>query len=381
MATRRLGLILSGVTGRIGVNQHLGNAVAAFRETPITLANGDRLELDPILVGRNADKLEQIARRFSIERWTTDMDTALSNQDDTVFFDSALTGVRFENVRRALAAGKHVLCDKPLAPTHAEAIGLARLAADMQLKNGVMMANIWLPGMRKLKTLVDSGFFDRVMRIRGEHGYWVFEGDLRPGLRPSWNYRKEEGGGIVLDMMCHWHYMIEPLFGRIRRVTCAARTFVPQRWDESGQPYQATADDSGAVICELESGVIAQIDLSWCTRVRRDDLMVMQVDGSGGSAVTGIFDCLTQHATQTPSLVWNAEDRTATDYRAGWLPVPDLPPIGNAFKVHWELFLRHVCDDTPFSWDFAMAARGIELAEACYRSSANYSWETLAETR
>ncbi len=381
MANRRLGLILSGVTGRIGVNQHLGRAVSALRQTPITLANGDRLELDPVLVGRNSGKLEQIAKQFGIDRWTTDLDAALSDKNDAVFFDSALTGVRFDNVQRALNAGKHVLCDKPLAPTHAEAVQLTKLAREKKLKNGVMMANIWLPGMRKLKTLVEDGFFGKVLRIRGEHGYWVFEGDKQPGQRPSWNYRKEDGGGIVLDMMCHWHYMLEPLFGPIRRVTCAARTFVPQRWDESGKAYQATADDSGAIICELESGALAQIDLSWCTRVRRDDLMVMQIDGNEGSAVTGIFDCLTQNAAQTPSLVWNAEDRSATDYRAAWIPVPDQPPIGNAFKVHWELFLRHVCDDTPFAWDFAMATRGIELAEACYRSSANYTWETLSATQ
>ncbi len=381
MANRRLGLILSGVTGRIGVNQHLGRAVSALRDAPITLANGDRLELDPVLVGRNAGKLEQIASQFGIERWTTDLDAALSDSNDAVFFDSALTGVRFENVRRALVAGKHVLCDKPLAPTHAEATQLTRLAGERGLKNGVIMANLWLPGMRKLKTLVDDGFFGNVLRIRGEHGYWVFEGDQRPGQRPSWNYRKEDGGGIVLDMMCHWQYMIESLFGPIRRVTCAARTFVPKRWDEAGKPYQATADDTGAVICELESGALAQIDLSWCTRVRRDDLMVMQVDGSNGSAVTGIFNCLTQDAARTPSLVWNAEDRSVADYRAAWAPVPDLPSLGNAFKVHWELFLRHVCDDTPFAWDFAMAARGIELAEACYRSSTNYTWETLPVTQ
>jgi predicted dehydrogenase len=378
MANRRLGLILSGVTGRIGVNQHLGRAVAALRETPLTLANGDRLHLDPVLVGRDVAKLEQVAKRFAIERWTTDLDAALSERRDTVFFDSAATSARYDNVRRALAAGKHVLCDKPLATTCAQALELARTAQAAGLKNGVVMANVWLPGLRKLKTLVDGGFFGRVLRIRGEHGYWVFEGDVRPGQRPSWNYRKEDGGGIVLDMMCHWHYMLEPLFGRIGRVTCAARTFAPQRRDESGAPYAATADDSAAVICELESGALAQIDLSWCTRVRRDDLMVMQVDGSGGTAVTGIFDCLTQHRTQTPSLVWNAEDRPSVDYRAAWLPVPDLPPLGNAFKVHWELFLRHVCDDTAFPWDFAMASRGIELVEACYRSSSAYTWETLA---
>jgi len=380
MATQRLGVILSGVTGRIGVNQHLGRALVPLRDSPIVLGNGDRVVIDPILVGRNATKLEHVAKRFDIERWTTDLDTALSDRSDTLFFDSATTNLRFDNVARALAAGKHVFCDKPLSPTHAQALQLTDIARRAQLKNGVVMANLWLPGLRKLKTLVDAGFFGRVLHIRGEHGYWVFEGDGRPGQRPSWNYRRQEGGGIVLDMMCHWHYMLEGLFGPIRRVTCAARTFVPERWDESGKPYEADADDAAAVLCEMASGALVQITLSWCTRVRRDDLMVIQVDGTGGSAVTGVFDCQTQHRAQTPSLVWNAEDRPAVDYRAAWLPVPDLPPLGNAFKVHWELFLRHVAEDAPYAWDFAMAARGIELAEKCYAASRDGTWETLGAT-
>jgi len=380
MADRRLGIVMSGVTGRIGVNQHLGRALVPLRDTPLVLANGDRLIIDPILVGRSAAKLEQVAKRFGIERWTTDLDAALSDSRDTLFFDSATTNLRFDNVRRALAAGKHVFCDKPLSPTHAEGLQLADMARTAGLKNGVVMANLWLPGLRKLKTLVDSDFFGRVLHIRGEHGYWVFEGDGRPGQRPSWNYRAREGGGIVLDMMCHWHYMLEHLFGPIRRVTCAARTFVPRRWDETGRPYDADADDAAAVMCEMTSGALVQITLSWCTRVRRDDLMVMQVDGTGGSAVTGVFDCLSQHRSQTPSLVWNAEDRPSVDYRAAWLPVPDLPPLGNAFKVHWELFLRHVADDAPYAWDFGMATRGIELAEKCYAASRDGTWETLSAT-
>jgi predicted dehydrogenase len=377
MGKRRLGVILTGATGRIGVNQHLGRSLVPLRQAPLRIG-ADELSIDPILVGRDADKLQQVAARFNIERWTTDLDSALSNRDDSVFFDCAATGVRVANVRRALQAGKHVLCDKPLSPTYAEARELVQLARDTGRKNGVIMANLWLPGLRKLKNLVDTGFFERVLFIRGEHGYWVFDGEQRPAQRPSWNYRKEDGGGIVLDMMCHWHYMLESLFGRARRVTCATRTFLPQRRDEQGKPYAATADDTATVLCELESGALAQINLSWTTRIRRDDLMVIQVDGTGGSAAAGVFDCLTQHRTQTPSLVWNAEDRPAIDHRAAWLQVPDLPALGNAFKVQWELFLRHVCEDAPFPWDFAMAARGIELVEKCYRSSEGYTWETLA---
>ena len=377
MSKRRLGVILAGATGRIGVNQHLGRALVPLRQGPMRVGSED-LEIDPILVGRDAAKLQQVAARFGIARWTTDLDTALSDRDDAMFFDCAATGVRVANVRRALQAGKHVLCDKPLAPTYDEARELVSLARDTGLKNGVIMANLWLPGLRKLKTLVDAGFFERVLFIRGEHGYWVFDGIQRAGQRPSWNYRREDGGGIVLDMMCHWHYMLESLFGRVRRVTCVARNFLTERRDEQGRPYAGTADDTATVLCELDSGALAQVNLSWTTRVRRDDLMVLQVDGTGGSAVTGVFDCLTQHRTQTPALLWNAEDRPAVDHRAAWLQVPDLPPLGNAFKVQWELFLRHVCEDAPFPWNFEMAARGIELVEKCYRASQSYTWETLS---
>lgn len=379
MGERRLGIILNGATGRIGVNQHLSRAVVPLRNDGIPLADGTVVRLDPILVGRNADKTRRIAERFGIERWTTDLDTALSDPKDTLFFDSAITNLRVANVRRALDAGKDVFCDKPLGERHADALALADQAERAGLHNGVTMTHLWLPGLRKLKLLTDSGFFGKVLTIKGEHGYWVFAGDGRPGQRPAWNNRREDGGGIVLDMMCHWHYLLETLFGPVRRVTCTARTFIPRRWDETGQPYDATADDTAFVLCEMESGALVQIHLAWTTRVRRDDLMLMQVDGTNGSAVVGIFDCLTQHAAQTPSVVWNAEDRVPTDHRAAWLPVADLPPVGNAFKHHWEKFIRHLHGEGDFPWNFRMAAKGIRMVEKCYRASERGTWEGMGE--
>lgn len=374
---KRLGIIMHGVTGRIGTNQHLGRALATLRKEGVALANGDVLVLDPILVGRDAAKLEQVARRFGIERWTTDLDAALGDADDSVFFDSAVTGLRYASVERALQAGKHVFCDKPLAPTHAEALALAGQAGARQRKNGVVMANLWLPGLVKLRALVEAGFFGEILSIRGEFGYWVHEGDGAPAQRPSWNYRKQDSGGIVLDVMCHWHYILEGLFARPARVSCLTRTLQPQRWDEQRAPYAATAEDMAFVMAELDGGVPVQIGLSWCTRVRRDDLITIQVDGTLGSAVAGIFECHTQQRAGTPSLVWNAEDRPALDYRANWTPYAPDTRYPNAFTAQWERFLRHVVEDAPFPWDFAAAARGLAMVEACYRSAARGTWETV----
>lgn len=374
---RRLGIILNGATGRIGTNQHLARALVPLREQGILLRTGERVAIDPILTGRDAGRLRATAARFGIERWSTDPDTCLGDANDAVYFDCAATGVRHANVKRALEAGKHVFCDKPLGTTYAEAAELAALAQTRGLMNGVVMANLWLPGLRKLRQLVDAGFFGRVLSIRGEHGYWIFDGQTRPAQRPSWNYRREDGGGIVLDMMCHWHYMLESLFGRLSRVTCASRTFLPDRRDEGGQPYAATADDGAFVLCEMASGAIAQVCLSWCVRVHRDDLMIMQVDGTHGSAVVGVFDCYTQHRDQTPPLLWNAEDRPDVNHRAAWLPTAEAGVAGNAFRTQWELFLRHVLGDAAFPWDFAMAARGMEVVERCYDASAAFTWERL----
>lgn len=378
MTTRRLGIILNGVSGRIGSNQHLPHGIVAHRQNPIRLRNGDEVLLDPIVVSRDVERARECARRFGIERWSADLDAVLSDTAYSLFFDAAITRLRGGNVRKALLAGKDVLCDKPLAATHAEALELMQLAQSRAARNGVMMTHLWLPGMRKLQALKDAGFFGRVLLIKGEHGYWVFEGDAhRPGQRPSWNNRKEEGGGIVLDMMCHWHYLLETLFGRVRRVTCAARVAIPARRDEANRPYDVTAEDTAMVICELADGTLAQICLTWCTRVRRDELMALQVDGSHGSAVAGIIDCYTQHRDQTPAVVWSADTRTGVDHRQSWLATPDLPAGGNPFKIHWEAFIRHVMEDAPFPWDFARAARGLELVDLCYRSAEQGTWESM----
>jgi predicted dehydrogenase len=375
MTTRRLGIIMHGVTGRMGMNQHLIRSIAAIRKDGgVALANGDRVIPDPILVGRNEGKIRALAQAHGVERWTTDLDAALANPDDAVFFDAATTEMRPKLLAKAIAAKKHVYCEKPVATNLDEALGIARQARAAGIKHGVVQDKLFLPGLRKLKMLVDSGFFGRMLSVRGEFGYWVFEGDLQPIQRPSWNYRAEDGGGIILDMICHWRYVLDNTFGNVRAVSCLGATHVPERWDESGKKYGATADDAAYATFELEGGVVAQINSSWTTRVRRDDLVTFHVDGTHGSAVAGLTDVVTQSRVNTPRPVWNPDVKQAIDFFAGWQSVPDYAVFGNGFRIEWEAFIRHVVSDEPFKWDLVEGAKGVQLVECALKSWKERRW-------
>jgi predicted dehydrogenase len=375
MTTKRLGIVMHGVTGRMGMNQHLIRSIVAIRrEGGVRLANGDRVMPDPILVGRNAEKLAALANAHGVARWTTDLDAALANDDDTVFFDAATTQMRPALLSRAIGAGRHIYCEKPVATNLNEALDIARQAKAASVKHGVVQDKLFLPGLRKLKLLIDAGFFGRILSVRGEFGYWVFEGDLQPAQRPSWNYRAEDGGGIILDMICHWRYVLDNIFGEVRSVSCLGATHIPERWDESGRKYAATADDAAYATFELAGGIVAQINSSWTTRVRRDDLVTFHVDGTHGSAVAGLGDVVTQSRVNTPKPVWDPDVKQPIDFFAGWQAVPDYAVFDNGFKAQWEAFIRHVAEDAPFKWDLAEGAKGVQLVECALKSWKERRW-------
>ncbi|PDP88160.1 oxidoreductase [Glycomyces fuscus] len=370
MGDHVLGVAMNGVTGRMGYRQHLTRSVLAIREAGgVRLPDGSRIIPEPVLVGRSEHKLREIAERHGIERWSTDLDGVLSDDDITIYFDSQITHAREAAVRAAIAAGKHVYVEKPTASTLSAALELAKLARDAGVRNGVVQDKLFLPGLLKLRRLIESGFFGQILSVRGEFGYWVFEGDWQPAQRPSWNYRAEEGGGMVLDMFPHWHYILEHLFGSVRAVTAKVATHIPRRWDEEGRPYEATADDSAYGIFELDGGVIAQINSSWNVRVARDELVEFQVDGTHGSAVAGLRSCRAQHRSATPKAVWNPDLEDLGRYREQWEPVPDNTEFPNGFRAQWEDFLRHVVLDTPFPHDLLSGARGLQMAEAGLQSA------------
>ena len=376
MAEQRLGLIMHGITGRMGYNQHLVRSILAIRDQGgVALANGDRLMPDPIIVGRDADKLERIAKRHNIERRTTDVGAALGNKNDTVFFDAGTTQMRATLIGKALDAGKHVYCEKPVSDDLHTAVALAKKAKASGLKHGVVQDKLFLPGLLKLKLLRDSGFFGKILSVRGEFGYWVFEGDWGvPAQRPSWNYRKADGGGIILDMLCHWRYVLDNLFGEVKSVSCLGATHIPTRVDEAGKPYKADADDAAYATFQLEGGAIAQINSSWVTRVRRDDLVTFHVDGTNGSAVAGLHKCFSQHRVNTPKPVWNPDMPQSIHFFENWEEVPDNTAFDNGFKAQWELFLRHVAEDGPWPYGLEAGAKGVQLAMLGLQSWAERRW-------
>ena len=380
MARHDIGIIMNGVTGRMGTNQHLARSIVALREQGgVPLENGDVIWPEPVLVGRNERKLAALAERYGVERWSTDLEQCLSDPALSVYFDAQLTGLRAPAVRKAIAAGKHIYCEKPTAESVEVALELARLATRAGVKNGVVQDKLWLPGLLKLKRLIDSGFFGRILSVRGEFGYWVFEGDWQEAQRPSWNYRSEEGGGIIIDMLCHWRYVLDNLFGGVKAVSCLGATHIPERFDESGKPYRATADDAAYSTFELEGGVVAHINSSWCVRVHRGELVTFQVDGTHGSAVAGLRGCKVQHRANTPKPVWNPDVPNPFDFYGDWQEVPDNTEFDNAFKVQWEMFLRHVVTDAPYTFDLLAGARGVQLAELGLKSWQERRWVDVPE--
>lgn len=375
-----IGIILNGVTGRMGTNQHLVRSILAIREQGgIHVAPGETIQVDPILTGRNEHKLRELAAKHGVDRWTTDLDAALADPHNRVFFDASSTLHRARFVEKAVAAGKAIYCEKPTAVETAEAVRLAQLCREAGVKNGVVQDKLWLPGIRKLKTLIDQGFFGRILSVRGEFGYWVFTGHDadQPIQRPSWNYRKEEGGGIIVDMLCHWRYLVDNVFGPIQSVSCLGATHIPERIDESGQAYACTADDSCYATFELENGIVCQFNSSWDVRVRRDDLLTLNVDGTHGSAVVGLRRCRVQSLGTTPKPIWNPDVPQPIDFYEGWQEVPDATTYDNAFKIQWELFLRHVVLDEPYRFDLMEGAKGVQLAEAGLRSWEERRWIEL----
>jgi predicted dehydrogenase len=375
MAEKRLGIIMHGVTGRMGANQHLARSIAVIRaQGGVALKDGTRIMPDPILVGRRLDALQALAKAHGVERVSTDLDQALANRADTVFFDAASTQLRPTLLKRAIAAGKHVYCEKPTATNLAEALEIYRAAKSAGVKQGVVQDKLWLPGLLKLKMLIDSGFFGRLLSVRGEFGYWVFEGDWQPAQRPSWNYRKEDGGGIILDMLCHWRYVLDNLFGEVQSVSCLGATHIPERWGEDGKSYKATADDAAYATLQLAGGVIAHMNSSWTVRVRRDDLLTLQVDGTLGSAVAGLQKCHIQPRGATPKPVWNPYVPQPIDFFDTWQEVPTNVAYDNAFKAEWELFIRHLCEDAPFRWDLREGAKGVQLVDCALKSWAERRW-------
>jgi len=375
-----IGIIMNGVTGRMGTNQHLHRSIAAImKQGGMKLSDGSVVMPDPVLVGRNPEKLKSLAAAAGVARWTTNLDEALGDSRNAIYFDSQATDRRAESVGKAIRAGKHIYCEKPTATSTAEAYELYRVAKTAGVKNGVVQDKLWLPGLLKLKALRDSGFFGRIHSVRGEFGYWVFEGDGVPSQRPSWNYRKEDGGGIISDMLCHWRYILDTLFGKVRTISCLGATHIPRRWDENGKPYDCTAEDSCYSTFELEGGVVAHFNSSWCVRVRRDDLLTIQVDGTKGTAVAGLRECWTQSSADTPRPTWNPDIESPIRFFDGWKRVESAKEADNAFKVQWELFLRHVVAGEPFPWTLLEGAKGVQLAEAGIESWNKRQWVKLEE--
>ena len=379
MTARAIGIVIEGATGRLGTTQHLRALMAIRAEGGLPLANGDRLMPAPVLLGRNPQKLAALAAAHGGLKWSTERDACLGDPDTAIYFDASATGGRPERAAAAIDAGKHVFLEKPIAETLPEALSLARRAQHAGLRHGVVQDKLFLPGLRKLKKLYDTDFFGRVLSVRLEFGWWVFDGELYPAQRPSWNYRKATGGGLVLDMFAHWRYIFDRLLGEIKAVSCRHTTAIPKRRDENGRRYGVDVEDHAFATFELAGGVLAQIGSSWASRVKRDDLLQIQIDGALGSAVCGLHRCFVQPLVATPRPFFDPERPQPMVFDDQWQELPDVEPLRNGYRAGWELFLRHVAEGAPFPSPLLEGAKSVQLAEACHQSNRERRWIDLPE--
>ena len=382
MKIHSVGIIMNGVTGRMGTNQHLIRSIdAIIKQGGVAISTSEVIMLDVILMGRDENKLKKLVEITHVNKWTTDLDSVLKDPKYTIYFDAQTTGRRSDAVKKAVAAGKHIYCEKPVATSTAIALELYQICEAAGVKHGVVQDKLWLPGILKIKRLIENDFFGNILSVRGDFGYWVFEGHSVPAQRPSWNYRKEDDGGIIVDMLCHWRYVLDNIFGNVKGVFCLGATHIPERIDEEGKPFSCSADDAAYATFELEGGIIAQFNSSWTTRVRRDDLLTLHVDGTKGSAVAGLRECWTQSYGNTPKPVWNPDIQNTIDFKKDWSKMPEQEHFDNAFKVQWELFLKHVVLDTPFPWNMLQGAKGVQLAEKGLESWEQKKWITIPEVK
>jgi predicted dehydrogenase len=380
MKEHKVGIIMNGVTGRMGTNQHLMRSIVEIiKQGGVKISSGETIMPDPVLVGRDENKLQKLCSISGIKKMSTDLDQTLADPYNIIYFDSQITGKRAGGIRKAVKAGKHIYCEKPIAVDTKEAMELYKLCKSSGIKHGVVQDKLWLPGIIKLKRLIQQDFFGRILSVRGEFGYWVFEGDSIPAQRPSWNYRKEDDGGIIVDMLCHWRYLLDNVFGEVKAVSCLGATHIKERIDEQGKPYKCTADDSAYATFELEGDIIAHFNSSWTVRVRRDDLLTLQVDGTKGSAVAGLRECYIQHYGNTPKPIWNPDIPQPINFFEGWAKVPDQEYYDNAFKVQWELFLKYIVKGDPFPWDLREGVKGVQLAEKGLESWNKRCWVNIPE--
>jgi predicted dehydrogenase len=382
MAKRAIRIAMNGVTGRLGTNQHLINSILAIRsEGGLPLAGGDRLMPEPVLLGRSAEKLERLSQAHGGLEWSVDPQAVLADPTVEIYFDVAATAGRVERAHEAIAAGKHLYLEKPIAGSLEGALALARGAETARLKNGVVQDKVFLPGFRKLQKLRESGFFGKMLSARLTFGWWVFDGEFYPSQRSSWNYKKAEGGGLILDMFPHWRYILEGLLGPMLAVSCRKATRIAKRRDEAGKPYQTDVEDEVLATVELDHGVLVQIDSSWASRVKRDDMLTLQVDGTAGSAVVTLHDCYMQSLTATPKPIWNVDMRQNQDFDTHWQRMPDVEVYKNSYRCGWEAFLRHVAEGTPFPSPLLAGAKGLQLVDACHRSHDERRWIDLPELK
>ena len=279
-----------------------------------------------------------------------------------ILFDAAATKQRVSTLTKAIAAGKHIYSEKPVALSVADGMALLTAARARNLKHGAVEDKIFLPGLQKLSAA------RRAEILRPRHR-------LSPRFRLVGVRRiRAQKPAAKLELPAkrcrrsHHGYVSALALRRSKAFSArsvglwhATATAIPQRADESGTRYDVDVDDTSLTLAELENGAVGTIACSWATRVRRDDLLTFQIDGTSGSAVAGLHRCWAQSAGDTPEVRHiNPMVDIGFDYRRDWKEVPGLAAYANPYRVGWDRFLKHIVTGEPLASDLSAGIRDVQ---------------------
>jgi len=370
-----VGLIGYGFMGRTHTFAHLTMPLY-YSPPPVPCV------LRAVCTRREASARE--ALRIGYQRWTTDPGEVIEAEDVDIVHICTPNHLHFDALRRAIAAGKHIYCDKPVTATLEEADALARLLPAYRQKGQVALQYRFFPATLKAKQLVQSGFLGPVTHFRG---LYLHSGSADPARAVNWKSTAAAGGGVIRDLGAHIVDLLWWLVGPFQAVTCVDRIWSAQRpdADHPGQMLTVDAEEGAAALARCADGAFGVIEVSKIATGAEDELR-FEIHGERGAVRFNLMDpnFLEVYDARRPDGDLGGDRGWQRIACVQKYPRPAAFP-GPKFTLGWirghvhslYAFLRAIADDAEPSPSLTEGLHLQRVLEAIRESAASRTWVHL----